>query len=139
MSRRARKCAGPIPTTIPPAARNLPLTGGVANQGARASRVSSAVEQRFCKPKVGGSIPSPGTVFQHLPEPGKGMQRARFQLRQGPRARFQARAQRLPVGAVAGTALEEAAARLAGEKRIELAMDHLAAQGRALDGVERTD
>jgi hypothetical protein len=24
-------------------------------------RVSSAVEQRFCKPKVGGSIPSPGT------------------------------------------------------------------------------
>ena len=27
----------------------------------RRSRVSSAVEQRFCKPKVGGSIPSPGT------------------------------------------------------------------------------
>jgi hypothetical protein len=24
-------------------------------------RVSSAVEQRFCKPQAGGSIPSPGT------------------------------------------------------------------------------
>src|SRR5579862_3848504 len=28
---------------------------------AGSGRVSSAVEQRFCKPKVGGSIPSPGT------------------------------------------------------------------------------
>ena len=28
------------------------------------SRFSSAVEQRFCKPKVGGSIPSTGTNFQ---------------------------------------------------------------------------
>jgi hypothetical protein len=25
-------------------------------------RISSAVEQRFCKPKVGGSIPSSGTI-----------------------------------------------------------------------------
>jgi hypothetical protein len=25
-------------------------------------RVSSAVEQRFCKPQAGGSIPSPGTT-----------------------------------------------------------------------------
>src|SRR6185312_9399667 len=30
----------------------------LAGQG----RVSSAVEQRFCKPLVGGSIPSPGTI-----------------------------------------------------------------------------
>jgi hypothetical protein len=28
-----------------------------------AGRISSAVEQRFCKPKVGGSIPSSGTTF----------------------------------------------------------------------------
>ena len=27
-------------------------------------RVSTAVVQRFCKPKVGGSIPSPGTIAQ---------------------------------------------------------------------------
>ncbi len=26
-------------------------------------RVSTAVVQRFCKPKVGGSIPSPGTTL----------------------------------------------------------------------------
>ncbi len=25
-------------------------------------RISSGVEQRFCKPKVGGSIPSSGTI-----------------------------------------------------------------------------
>ena len=31
------------------------------------SRISSAVEQRFCKPKVGGSIPSSGTNnLKHL-------------------------------------------------------------------------
>ena len=31
-------------------------------------RLSSAVEQRFCKPKVGGSIPSAGTSnFNTLP------------------------------------------------------------------------
>src|SRR5258708_38839292 len=29
------------------------------------SRVSSAVEQRFCKPLVGGSIPSPVTCKNH--------------------------------------------------------------------------
>jgi hypothetical protein len=29
-----------------------------------ARRASSAVEQRFCKPLVGGSIPSPGTSFR---------------------------------------------------------------------------
>lgn len=28
----------------------------------RRRRLSSAVEQRFCKPKVGGSIPSAGTT-----------------------------------------------------------------------------
>jgi hypothetical protein len=28
----------------------------------RPGRISSAVEQRFCKPKVGGSIPSSGTI-----------------------------------------------------------------------------
>src|SRR5262245_20718068 len=30
-------------------------------------RLSSAVEQRFCKPKVGGSIPSAGTTLRHDP------------------------------------------------------------------------
>jgi hypothetical protein len=29
-------------------------------------RLSSAVEQRFCKPKVGGSIPSAGTIILGL-------------------------------------------------------------------------
>src|SRR6185312_14022896 len=39
-------------------------SGGIFQGGVRKAprrRVSSAVEQRFCKPKVGGSIPSPGT------------------------------------------------------------------------------
>src|SRR5690606_26940456 len=33
-----------------------------AAPGGDAGRISSAVEQRFCKPKVGGSIPSSGTI-----------------------------------------------------------------------------
>src|SRR5579875_1772842 len=32
-----------------------------SSRGARTGRVSSEVEQRFCKPLVGGSNPSPGT------------------------------------------------------------------------------
>jgi hypothetical protein len=36
--------------------------------GERASRISSAVEQRFCKPKVGGSIPSSGTSLHAIPQ-----------------------------------------------------------------------
>ncbi len=34
----------------------------------RDCRLSSAVEQRFCKPKVGGSIPSAGTISPAEPE-----------------------------------------------------------------------
>jgi hypothetical protein len=34
------------------------------------SRISSAVEQRFCKPKVGGSIPSSGTMMATLAASG---------------------------------------------------------------------
>ena len=45
-------------------------------------RVSSAVEQRFCKPKVGGSIPSPGTTPRH-----DQLRRIRRRLRTG--GRFQ--------------------------------------------------
>ena len=30
------------------------------------SRVSTVVVQRFCKPKVGGSNPSPGTIFRAI-------------------------------------------------------------------------
>ena len=47
-------------------------------------RFSSAVEQRFCKPKVGGSIPSTGTSFsglRNLDESGD-----RGLLRSGPHA-----------------------------------------------------
>ena len=38
------------------------------NPGYKAAecRLSSAVEQRFCKPKVGGSIPSAGTISENL-------------------------------------------------------------------------
>jgi hypothetical protein len=56
---------GPVPRHIichrrdgRPACR--PERALVATPG---SRVSSAVEQWFCKPEVGGSIPSPGTTF----------------------------------------------------------------------------
>ena len=40
--------------------RGTPVTGALWRAGS--SRFSSAVEQRFCKPKVGGSIPSTGTI-----------------------------------------------------------------------------
>jgi hypothetical protein len=37
------------------------IVAALAAKQASLSRLSSAVEQRFCKPKVGGSIPSAGT------------------------------------------------------------------------------
>ena len=49
-----------------PYPENLPLTAGVAYLPPR-GRLSSAVEQRFCKPKVGGSIPSAGTLPANRP------------------------------------------------------------------------
>ena len=49
----------PEPPFSPAAQRNLPLNRAVLLHPN--GRVSSAVEQRFCKPKVGGSIPSTGT------------------------------------------------------------------------------
>src|SRR6185437_7219208 len=42
---------------------------GLCYNGTNAARrISSAVEQRFCKPKVGGSIPSSGTDFIRVSE-----------------------------------------------------------------------
>ena len=41
------------------------------------SRVSSAVEQRFCKAKVGSSILSPGTKNRAIGTPQKMVNRAR--------------------------------------------------------------
>ena len=50
----------------------LPGKTGKKPFGSNICRFSSAVEQRFCKPKVGGSIPSTGTTkvldFRGIPE-----------------------------------------------------------------------
>ena len=44
-----------------PEARPCARLGSLIAQKPPKRRISSAVEQRFCKPKVGGSIPSSGT------------------------------------------------------------------------------
>ena len=60
------------PGDIPP----RPCYGG--RRGHAAGRVSTAVVQRFCKPKVGGSIPSPGIAPQGQDGPPAGRARRAF-------------------------------------------------------------
>ncbi len=56
--------AAVLKTVGPPGAREFESHPVRHSSGFNLScRVSSAVEQWFCKPKVGGSIPSPGTNF----------------------------------------------------------------------------
>jgi hypothetical protein len=44
---------------------SLPLRAALGIAPLPRRRNSSAVEQRFCKPQVGGSIPSSGTIHAH--------------------------------------------------------------------------
>ena len=58
------------------------FSGGPASGGGpcELGRLSTAVVQRFCKPKVGGSIPSAGTILPQTPQlPGRAAS-----LRSGP-------------------------------------------------------
>ena len=50
-----------------PEARPCAGLGSLIAQKPPKRRISSAVEQRFCKPKVGGSIPSSGTTSPSAP------------------------------------------------------------------------
>ena len=59
--RHAALAVGGVMPTPNQANRSLIVKVFTAKQAA-SSRLSSAVEQWFCKPKVGGSIPSAGTI-----------------------------------------------------------------------------
>jgi hypothetical protein len=50
-----------LPRAVPKQALWRHGAADISLRIASARRISSAVEQRFCKPKVGGSIPSSGT------------------------------------------------------------------------------
>src|SRR3954468_24946506 len=50
-----------LPRAVPKQALWRHGAADISLRIASARRLSSAVEQRFCKPKVGGSIPSAGT------------------------------------------------------------------------------
>ena len=64
-----RRAPGRRPSPPGPvkARRSCARLGSLIAQKPTKRRISSAVEQRFCKPKVGGSIPSSGTnIFNNL-------------------------------------------------------------------------
>ena len=69
LARRRRAGQGGVATGEPTVIRGLPAAADISRSSPKGAarhhlarrRLSSAVEQRFCKPKVGGSIPSAGT------------------------------------------------------------------------------